>query len=120
MSTTTTTISLLPATANYDVVQGDKFAPPPITVYDGDVLVDFTGADFDLLIVNKRTNVLVGLYDTEITYPDDGQVQITIPGTETETWPTKCELAYRLRWNTEERTYLTGVIVVEPKIDPVT
>ena len=119
MSNVTTTISLLPASVNYDIYQGDTFAPPPITVYNGTALMDFTGATFEMVIYNQRTTEVVDTLTTEITSPDDGQIQIIIAAEVTETYPTGFPLVYDLKWTAlsgNVRTLLRGKIVVEADI----
>lgn len=119
MSSVTTTISLLPASVNFDLYQGDTFAPPPITVYDGESLMDLSGATYEMVIYNPRTAEVVDVLTSEITNPATGQIQITIADDVTQTYPTSCALTYDLKWTTSGgnvRTILKGKITVEPDI----
>jgi hypothetical protein len=114
-----TTISLLPASVNYDIYQGDTFAPPPITVYNGTELMDFTGATFEMVIYSQRTSEVVDTITSEITIPANGQIQITIAADVTNTYPTESPLSYDLKWIAQSgniRTLLRGNILVQSDI----
>lgn len=112
------TISLIPATVNFDLYEGDTFIQP-LEVLDGSTPYDFTGCTFEMPIRNNRTGEIVVSLVSEITSPEAGSVLIEVPAVTMALLPTGCKLVYDLKFTTGAgvvRTLLKGGITVEADI----
>jgi len=108
-------ITNLPASINHTIYQGDSFVHH-ITIKEGGVLVDLTGDDFTLLILNPRGGTELELeVGTGVTIVSTGNVKWELTGAQTDGLTVNCPLKYSFRWDSREKTIEAGQITVVKK-----